>query len=203
MSTDATKRTNPRSPRDKELFALAKSGDNEARERFFKEHMGLMYYMTKEFEGCGLHQNDIFSEVQFAFLRAFESFTTEHKTSFSSYACICARNRVFDLFRRRKTHRTVSIHNHAYGEDESFEEILGCTDISLSELENKEFVGKVLKQYLEKGKRDDLLIMLQRLNGVDVLDVAANFGISRSTVWRTEKRVLEKLRLIANRSLAC
>ena len=69
-----------------ELLLYAKSGDQQALERFVSENTGLIWSIAKRFIGRGVEVDDLYQLGCVGFLKAVEGFDPTFGTQFSTYA---------------------------------------------------------------------------------------------------------------------
>ncbi len=69
-----------------ELAVMAKSGDNQAREKMIKSNLRLVVSVAKKYMNCGLPLPDLIEEGNLGLIRAVEKFQPEMGYRFSTYA---------------------------------------------------------------------------------------------------------------------
>jgi len=77
-----------------DLFAQAKIGDPEARERVVLAHLNLTVRIAYQYVGYGLPLADLISEGNLGLLRAAELFDSQHGVEFSTYASVWIKQRI-------------------------------------------------------------------------------------------------------------
>ncbi|MDD6327953.1 MAG: SigB/SigF/SigG family RNA polymerase sigma factor [Eubacteriales bacterium] len=70
----------------KELFELARKGDQAAKEKIVSENTGLVWSVARRFIGRGYDLEDIFQIGCIGLLKAIERFSFEYEVQFSTYA---------------------------------------------------------------------------------------------------------------------
>lgn len=70
----------------KELFELARKGDQAAKEKIVSENTGLVWSVARRFMGRGYDLEDIFQIGCIGLLKAIERFSFEYEVQFSTYA---------------------------------------------------------------------------------------------------------------------
>lgn len=69
-----------------ELIQRAQKGDKEASEQLVTENAGLIWSVSKRFQGRGADMEDLYQLGCLGFLKAVEGFDLEYGTQFSTYA---------------------------------------------------------------------------------------------------------------------
>lgn len=69
-----------------DLIRLAKSGDEDAKERLVTENAGLIWSVSRRFAGRGTELDDLYQLGCVGFLKAVEGFDVDYGTQFSTYA---------------------------------------------------------------------------------------------------------------------
>lgn len=69
-----------------DLIRLAKSGDEDAKERLVTENAGLIWSVSRRFAGRGTELDDLYQLGCVGFLKAVEGFDADYGTQFSTYA---------------------------------------------------------------------------------------------------------------------
>ena len=69
-----------------EWIALAKAGDENAKERLVAENAGLIWSVARRFLGRGTEADDLYQLGCLGFLKAVDGFDPEYGTQFSTYA---------------------------------------------------------------------------------------------------------------------
>ena len=72
--------------RTEELIALAKGGDKDASEALVRENTGLIWSVSRRFQGRGAEMDDLYQLGCLGFLKAVEGFDPSFGTQFSTYA---------------------------------------------------------------------------------------------------------------------
>lgn len=71
---------------NQELMHLIKQGNEEAKEQFVKDNMGLVYAMVKRFKQSSYSKEDIISVGMLGLIKAINNFDESYNVTFSTYA---------------------------------------------------------------------------------------------------------------------
>ncbi len=190
--------------REKQLIALYKDGDDDARAKLIEHNLRLVAHIAKKYNSSNVDGEDLISIGTVGLIKGVNTFDPAKANSLASYVSRCIDNEILMYLRSlKKSNGDVSLAD-PIGEDKdgnhiSLADILGSNP---DEIERKiEFkvqvkhLGEILSKVLTKKER--IVIELRYgLLGTDILpqrEVSKMLGISRSYVSRIEKRALIKL----------
>ena len=188
-------------------FKYLKEGKVEYREKIIIGNYRLVIHLALKYTNTEYELEDIVSVGLIGLIKAVDSFDSNKKINFSTYAGRCINNEILMLLRHKK--KWVSLedtyHQTKKGDNVLIENIL--TDNKNIE---KDVIDKLtLKKYLN--------IMSQLLNNMEPMkkqllfdyfgincpplkqeEIAKKYGISRSTVTKTINKTLKDLKLLIN-----
>lgn len=189
------------------LLRLAKSGDNEAREKFFAHNERLLHYVVGKFDKAIYDYDERLSAVQYGFLKAYNTFDFSKEIKFATYATRCMENEMLMHMRSMKK-RTgkeghsldeVAYHNEE-GSEQTFGTMIGVAD-NYGFIE-KDHLKSVLAEFCATAKeRDQQIIHMQYVEEMDQKSIAKVLRMSQSYISRVEERILSRLKLISARKL--
>ncbi|MBQ9980611.1 MAG: sigma-70 family RNA polymerase sigma factor, partial [Oscillospiraceae bacterium] len=69
-----------------DIIALARDGDESAREKMLEENSGLIWSIARRYFGCGVEAEDLYQLGCLGFIKAIQGFDESFGTQFSTYA---------------------------------------------------------------------------------------------------------------------
>ena len=203
--TDGSSYPKPLSPEEeKRYLALAKLGDERAKDKLIRHNMRLVAHIVKKYNGAA-ETDDMISVGSIGLIKAINTYEAGHGTRLATYTARCIENEILMLIRAGKKHKNNVSLSDPVGTDKDGNE-LTLMDL-LFEKEDKVF-GSVeqslmqekfllaIKSLLDEREIKIICMRYALLGGVPMAqrEVAKELGISRSYVSRIEKKALEKLR---------
>jgi len=185
-----------------QLFLQAKSGDNEARDLFFRHNYRLILYTAKWFANTVLSDDDIIGLCQLGFLQAYNKFDPNSGVKFSAYSKICMKNEVLKTLRKYKQLKNeVSIYSPLKIDEEgniiTFYDVLVETP-SVGIDDDYTDLGDIIKEFQKNASNTVVQVFrLYYLHGKSQNEIAERIGISKKFVSRLCKRISKELKLIA------
>ncbi len=188
---------------ERECFALAKKGDENARNKLIEHNLRLVAHIVRKYYSSHKNQDDLISIGSIGLIKAVDSFKSENGTRFATYASKCIQNEILMYFRsQKKLSMEVSINEtidmDRDGNPLTYIDIISVDDTIADDIYKKirtKAAIDVIKTHL--GEREKQIIILRYgLTGRRALtqrEVAERLGISRSYVSRIEKAALEKI----------
>lgn len=189
---------------EKKYLALAKQGDQHAKEILVEHNLRLVAHIAKKYSGK-VETDDLISVGSIGLIKAINTFDDKKGTGLATYTARCIENEILMLLRSNKKHAGDVSLTEVIGTDKDGNE-LNLIDL-LYEHEDSVFAKvdrsierekliKLLSELLTK--REFLVISLRYgLKGgrsYAQREVAVMLKISRSYVSRIEKKAIEKLR---------
>ena len=180
--------------KEREYFALAREGDEEAREKL----------IVRKYYGSSHNSEDLVSIGSIGLIKAIDSFRPENGARFATYAAKCIQNEILMHFRaQKKLGCEVSIHEtidtDRDGNPLTYMDIIATEDTIADDLDRRlrtERALRLVKTKLDARERQIIILRYGLGNAPPQTQrqVADRLGISRSYVSRIEKAALEKLR---------
>lgn len=195
----------PLSPEDeKKYLALARAGDEEAKNILIKHNMRLVAHVVKKYSGSA-ENDDLISVGSIGLIKAINTYKEGKGTQLATYTARCIENEILMLLRSGKKYKNNLSLSDPVGVDKDGNE-LTLIDL-LAEKEDSVFLQveksiqrekflKLLRSILTDREftiislrygLDDGVAMPQR-------EVAKKLKISRSYISRIEKKAIEKAR---------
>ena len=93
---------------DEELCTLAAVGDRRAEEEIVTRYHGLVRSCARPLFLVGGDGEDLIQEGMFGLIRAIREYDAQKEVSFSSFAAVCIRNRLYSALKMPYSRRTGS-----------------------------------------------------------------------------------------------
>lgn len=195
----------PLSPEEESKYlALARAGDEEAKNTLIKHNMRLVAHIVKKYTGAA-ETDDLLSVGSIGLIKAINTYQEGKGTQLATYTARCIENEILMLLRAGKKHKTIVSLSDPVGVDKDGNE-LTLIDL-LAEKEDSVFaqVEKSIQRekfvaHLKKFLSEREFVILSLRYGLEdgtalpQREVAKKLGISRSYISRIEKRAIEKAR---------
>ena len=195
----------PLSPEEESKYlALARAGDEEAKNTLIKHNMRLVAHIVKKYTGAA-ETDDLLSVGSIGLIKAVNTYQDGKGTQLATYTARCIENEILMLLRAGKKHKTIVSLSDPVGVDKDGNE-LTLIDL-LAEKEDSVFaqVEKSIQRekfvaHLKKFLSEREFVILSLRYGLEdgtalpQREVAKKLGISRSYISRIEKRAIEKAR---------
>ncbi len=190
--------------KEREYFALARAGDEQAREKLIEHNLRLVSHIVRKYYGSSRNSEDLVSIGSIGLIKAIDSFRPENGARFATYAAKCIQNEILMHFRaQKKLGCEVSIHEtidtDRDGNPLTYMDIIATEDTIADDLDRRlrtERALRLVKTKLDARERQIIVLRYGLGNAPPQTQrqVADRLGISRSYVSRIEKAALEKLR---------
>ena len=197
----------PLSPEEeKKSFELARSGNEEARQRLILHNLRLVSHIVRKYYSTSPDSEDLVSIGVIGLVKAVDTFKIESGTKFATYAARCIQNEILMNFRAQKKRSAEISINETIDVDRDGNPLTYMDIISTSEdlgedLDRKtqiERALKLIKSALDERERQ-IIVMRYGLFGLErsytQKEIAERLNISRSYVSRIEKSAMDKLRI--------
>lgn len=193
------------SDEEMESFALARQGNEEARQRLILHNLRLVSHIVRKYYSASPDSEDLVSIGVIGLVKAVDTFKTDSGTKFATYAARCIQNEILMNFRAKKKRSAEISINETIDVDRDGNPLTYMDIISTSEdlgddLDRKtqiERALKLIKNRLDERERQ-IIVMRYGLFGLErsftQKEIAERLNISRSYVSRIEKSALDKLR---------
>ena len=194
-----------------DYFLRLRDGDDAAREALVRHNMRLVAHVAKRYQGV-VDSDELISIGSVGLLKAVNTFKVGVGTQFSTYAAKCIENEILMYMRANKhEHQNISLYQ-AVGMDKDGNEValidtLSAQDDEVSGKVEREETMQALYRAVEEvlDEREKRIVTYRYgLYGKDRLpqrEIALSEGISRSYISRIEKRALDKLKEVLEKSL--
>ena len=185
-----------------EVFAALRAGDPAAREKLIRHNLRLVAHIVKKYYALPGDQDDLISIGTIGLMKAVDTFDSDRRARFSTYASRCIENEIRMQFRRnRKTGGTVSLQEALESDGDSaltLADVLQDSFCMEDTCETQDDIRR-MRQLLDglPARERQIILLRYGLSGqppLTQLETAKLLDISRSYVSRLETHALELLR---------
>lgn len=188
---------------ERELFALVRSGDRNARKRIIECNMRLVAHVVKKYYVGADDQEELVSVGTVGLIKAVDSFDSAKGARLATYAAKCIQNEILMYFRAQKKYACEVGLSEAVDVDKdgnplTYIDILAADDDvfeTISELDMRFALVEAIRNALTEREKE-IIVLRMGMHGKPLPQraVAEKLGISRSYVSRIEKQATDKLR---------
>ena len=185
-----------------EAFSALHAGDPAAREKLIRHNLRLVAHIVKKYYALPGDQDDLISIGTIGLMKAVDTFDSDRRARFSTYASRCIENEIRMQFRRnRKTGGTVSLQEALESDGDSaltLADVLQDSFCMEDTCETQDDIRR-MRQLLDglPARERQIILLRYGLSGqppLTQLETAKLLDISRSYVSRLETHALELLR---------
>ena len=185
-----------------EAFSALRAGDPAAREKLIRHNLRLVAHIVKKYYALPGDQDDLISIGTIGLMKAVDTFDSDRRARFSTYASRCIENEIRMQFRRnRKTGGTVSLQEALESDGDSaltLADVLQDSFCMEDTCETQDDIRR-MRQLLDglPARERQIILLRYGLSGqppLTQLETAKLLDISRSYVSRLETHALELLR---------
>jgi RNA polymerase sporulation-specific sigma factor len=175
-----------RLPRDEEarLWALAKSGNDEARERLILTYRSLVFWLAKKFHVSRASFPDMIQEGMLALIDAVDRFEPERGFRFATFAYYRIRGKMVNFLQRVEARAPIPVDEDEHVQVEEADQDRLDWAISLEEglaqLRGRE--AEVVQPLLVEGEK--------------ARTYARDQGVDVSHIYRIQRKAMAKLRVL-------
>ena len=192
-----------------EAFSALHAGDPAAREKLIRHNLRLVAHIVKKYYALPGDQDDLVSIGTIGLMKAVDTFDSDRRARFSTYASRCIGNEILMYLRKSSNRRQEASIDEPLNIDGDGNELL-LSDVLSSE-ENQ--VGQRLEQDAERAslrrsveqlsprERQIMELRFGLVDGVEHTqkEAADALGISQSYISRLEKRIIRQLKEVLER----
>ena len=179
------------------------SGDKDARNKLIEHNLRLVAHIVKKYENKNISSDDLISIGTIGLIKGIDSYSLDRGVKLTTYVAKCIENEILMYFRSNKKYNNVVSLNDIVaktsdGNDISLIDVIEISDEDIHDkIEFKDDISN-LKEYLNVLNDRELKIIKLRygLYGEKERtqkEIARSMKISRSYVFRIEKRALIKI----------
>ena len=185
-----------------EAFSALRAGDPAAREKLIRHNLRLVAHIVKKYYALPGDQDDLIFIGTIGLMKAVDTFDSDRRARFSTYASRCIENEIRMQFRRnRKTGGTVSLQEALESDGDSaltLADVLQDSFCMEDTCETQDDIRR-MRQLLDglPARERQIILLRYGLSGqppLTQLETAKLLDISRSYVSRLETHALELLR---------
>lgn len=176
--------------------------ENRQYEKVYEENIKLIYHVARKYTNLNLDFEDIVGHATVGFVEAMKKYDKNSNASFSTFACLCMRNRILIADRRlnqRKAERLSVHYEDCIHYDKEGNMLCAIDLISDDKID-------IEKDYLQKETHEELWRAIQLLgkeeqeyveyymSGKRQMQIAELFNTSQTQVSRKLKKIFKKLK---------
>lgn len=188
---------------ERRCLALARAGDNDAKNTLVRHNMRLVAHIVKKYSGAA-ETDDLMSVGSIGLIKAINTYKESKGTTLATYTARCIENEILMLLRAGKKHKNTLSLSEPVGFDKDGNELTIMDVVAEEEsvfssveqsIRREKFV-KLLKNILNMREYTIITMRYGLIDGVPMpqREVAKKLGISRSYISRIEKKAILKAR---------
>lgn len=180
-----------------------------------EENMKLVYFVVNKFVNTGISREELTSIGLVGYTKALNTYNTEKKAKFSTYAVTCIKNEILYFLRKEKKHRDNSILSGNLINEDDEGNLLSLEDILTNEMNDEISIEnatllkediEILRDAIKKLSERDQFIIINRfgLNGGKILTqtkVGERLGMSQANVSKLENNIVKRLFFFLNNKI--
>ncbi|EUJ39766.1 RNA polymerase factor sigma-70 [Listeria weihenstephanensis FSL R9-0317] len=194
------------------MLQLARSGDTEAIEYFFKAYQAIIYWKSTQYFLQGAERDDLVQEGMIGLFKAIRDFKEDREASFRSFAEICINRQILSAVKRSMRQKNYAL-NHSVSIDTPAEdgEAVDWTLLDvisekeamtpedfLIQNENLAGVAHKLEEVTSDFERE---VLYQYLEGKSYQEMALYFNKKEKAIDNAIQRVKKKMMKQVDESL--
>lgn len=154
---------------------------SDEREQFAREHQKLIYHIVNQYQ----HQfnySELLSAGNLGMAKALMNFDKSRNIKFSTFACNCIYREVFQMMRKEKKHRNVSletpVHTNKQGVEITAMDLHVSEDQAIGKVEMNQVINQVLNGLDNKRRK----VMIRFFQNWRQQDIANEFGCTHQNI---------------------
>lgn len=175
---------------DDELISLIRNGSEKAFNRLILKYTGTVSLLSKKYFSSSLTDDDWFQEGMIGLLNAVRTHDREASASFSTYACVCIRNRMNSALKKAQNAANAPLNGSLEYHDDFVPTVISPED-NYIENENYRFFTT---SFLNKLSETEQKVIRYYLSGFSYKETAKKLGISEKSVDNALCRAKSKLK---------
>ncbi|MDR1137084.1 MAG: sigma-70 family RNA polymerase sigma factor [Synergistaceae bacterium] len=169
---------------EKELWEKKGLGDEKSREKLILTYRPLVYWLAKKFRVPYSSYPDLIQEGMVGLIAAVDNFDSARSNKFITYAYYKIKGRMANFLQRSEARAPIAVDEGYFERSDSF-------DADLDVIEWRVSLGDGLDK-LPLREKDILKALV--MEGRDVSEVACDYGVGVSHIYRLQRRAIEKLK---------
>jgi RNA polymerase sporulation-specific sigma factor len=169
---------------ERELWEKTGLGDEESREILILTYRPMVYWLAKKFRVPYNSYPDLIQEGMVGLIAAVDNFEPARSNKFMTYAYYKIKGRMANFLQRSEARAPLPVEDGYLERSDSF-------DADLDVIEWRVSLGEGLDKLPLRDK--DILQSLV-MEGRDVSEVACDYGVGVSHIYRLQRRAMEKLK---------
>ena len=175
---------------DNELISLIRNGSEKALNLLILRYTGTVSLLSNKYFSASLTVDDWFQEGMIGLLGAIRTFNSGEKAAFSTYACVCIRNRLNSVLKKVNSSKN-SLLNGSLAYHDDFVPSVDSPEDDYIENEDYRFFTT---SFLNKLSKTEQKVIRYYLAGFSYSETAKNLGISEKSVDNALCRAKSKLK---------
>jgi RNA polymerase sporulation-specific sigma factor len=169
---------------EKELWEKTGLGDEGSREKLILTYRPMVYWLAKKFHVPYNSYPDLIQEGMVGLIAAVDNFEPALNNKFITYAYYKIKGRMANFLQRSEARAPMAVEDEYFERPDSFGADLDIIEWRVS-------LGEGLDKLPVREK--DILRSLM-MEGRDVGEVACDYGVGVSHIYRLQRRAIEKLK---------
>lgn len=189
----------------KEVVEQAKNGSEKDRDAILKWYYPLVKILARKYKVANVLEDDAVSVGWIALNKAIDSYKSDSKASFQTFASLCIRNAIYDENRKAKNYydniNTIDTNDDNSNDDQQdavenlFNDNSNPEDIAQDKLLEKLIMNELKKLFSE----DELLIIKYYLMNQSAKEIAEELQQTKDKIDKTIRKYKKKIDEIKRR----
>ncbi len=195
----ANKKPLPREEED-ELISLAKTGDENAKNKIIESNLRFVFNVAKKYKGNGVPMTDLISDGNMGLIKALDKFDMERGVKFITYAVFWVKQAMIqsikEHFLKGMVEETTDVMSQEIYDvcEEQYME-----DGAMFDMPNKDVACNVIDNAMSclTPRERSVIEMNYGMNGYSELslkDIGDSFGITGERIRRIKQKAIRKMR---------
>lgn len=175
---------------DNELISLIRIGDEKAFNLLIARHKNTVSLLAKKYFSSSLTDDDWFQEGMIGLIYAVRTFDCKKNASFSTYACVCIKNRLNSTLKKANNSGNTPLNSSLAYNDDIVPAALSTEDNYINNESNLFFTA----DFINKLSKTEQAVIKCYLSGFSYCETAEKLGITEKAVDNALYRAKSKLK---------
>lgn len=175
---------------DNELISLIRNGSEKAFNLLILRYTGTVSLLSKKYFSSSLTEDDWFQEGMIGLLDAVRTFDSDGKAAFSTYACVCIRNRLNSSLKKANNSGNTPLNGSISFHDDFVPAAISPEEDYIKNENYRFFTAS----FLSRLSKTEQQVIRYYLVGFSYSETAKNLGISEKSVDNALCRAKAKLK---------